>query len=175
MKRFLFVIILLLSISGLKAQTTTQKWNSVYKRWEYYDSRGNMIGYNQRNVYGEMEYVDVQKQRQEQQRRNEPLQPYNNYGLIERALSQKQQLYNKRHADIVEIASRINSYIKEVIDARKLFKHDKTKDLENYDDALKKIGNWDLTINQNYNNAINWLLDFEKSMYKWELVDVYQP
>ncbi|MDR2955414.1 MAG: SH3 domain-containing protein [Prevotella sp.] len=174
MKRILFVVILLISISGLQAQTTTEKWNSIYQRWEYYDSQHNLIGYKKKNLYGQWEYTDVQKQKQEQQRRNEPLQPYHNYGLIERALSQKQQLYDKRHADIVEIVSRINSYIGDVLDAKKIFKYDKNKDLENYEDALTKIGNLDLTINQNYSYSMNWLLNFEKDIYKWELVDIYE-
>ena len=41
----------------VNAQNYTQKWNDFYKRTEFFDSYGNMIGYAKYNdLYNRMEY-----------------------------------------------------------------------------------------------------------------------
>lgn len=95
MKRFLLALILLLSIGCLEAQTTTEKWSPVYQRWEYYDARGNMIGYKKKNMYGQWVYTDTQKNNQSTDNRNEPLQAYD-MDFIARALAIKQQQYERQ-------------------------------------------------------------------------------
>ena len=60
MRRLIFVAIVMLCAGVSGAQTYTQRWNDIYRRTEYYDSNGRMIGYAKYNdVYDRMEYFDA--------------------------------------------------------------------------------------------------------------------
>lgn len=61
MKRALFILITLIScVLGASAQSYTQKWNDLYKRTEFFDSYGRMVGYAKYNdIYNRMEYYDA--------------------------------------------------------------------------------------------------------------------
>ena len=56
MKRvYLLLIVILVGLSTI-AQEYTQKWNDFYKRTEFYDAYGRMIGYAKYNdFYNRME------------------------------------------------------------------------------------------------------------------------
>ncbi|MDL2215366.1 hypothetical protein LJC00_04175 [Dysgonomonas sp. OttesenSCG-928-M03] len=96
MRNLLIVLALFVSVSTLTAQDVIKKWNDIYKRYEYYDSRSNMIGYEKWNsIYNRWEYTDTQKNNQSNNNRNQYIQPYD-IDLIERALILKQQQYEKQ-------------------------------------------------------------------------------
>lgn len=44
--KIICIVLLLFTITSF-AQTTTEKYNSYPKRYEYFDSRGNLTGYKQ--------------------------------------------------------------------------------------------------------------------------------
>lgn len=50
MKKLILTALTLLSIS-IYSQSATKKYNDYYKRYEYFDSRGNMTGYETYNSY----------------------------------------------------------------------------------------------------------------------------
>ena len=59
MKKFILIVGLALTTVAVKAQTS-QKYNSLYQRTEFFDSRGNMIGYAKENtLYNRIEYYDA--------------------------------------------------------------------------------------------------------------------
>lgn len=59
MKKLVLTALTLLSIS-IYSQSATKKYNDYYKRYEYFDSRGNMTGYETYNsYYNRWEYYDV--------------------------------------------------------------------------------------------------------------------
>ena len=47
-KNILVVVALLMGTGVVSAQSYTQKWNSYLERTEFYDARGNMVGYPRR-------------------------------------------------------------------------------------------------------------------------------
>ena len=87
-----FVLIILVSISSIAfSQTQTKKYNSFNKRYEYFDSRGNMIGYEfYNNFTKQWEYYE-EKQR-EPYKYAEPVQP--NLDYLYQALAYKQRQYD---------------------------------------------------------------------------------
>lgn len=61
MKKLLLLLFAVISIAiGASAQSYTQRWNDLYKRTEFFDSYGRMIGYAKYNdLYKRMEYYDA--------------------------------------------------------------------------------------------------------------------
>ncbi|MBO4234792.1 hypothetical protein [Riemerella anatipestifer] len=67
MKKSIFAILFLLSIMSF-SQTQTKRYNSMTKRYEYFDSRGNMIGYEFYNTMTrQWEYYENKSQNSEPQ------------------------------------------------------------------------------------------------------------
>ena len=67
MKKSFFAILFLVSIISF-SQTQTKRYNSMTKRYEYFDSRGNMIGYEFYNkMTRQWEYYENQSQNSEPQ------------------------------------------------------------------------------------------------------------
>ena len=58
MKKVLILFITLIGfVTGASAQSYTQKWNDLYKRTEFFDSYGHLIGYAKYNdLYNRMEF-----------------------------------------------------------------------------------------------------------------------
>jgi len=111
MKRLFVVSILLLFLTGLKAQKVTEKWNIGYGRYEYYDSNGNMIGYKKQNVWGQWEYVDTSPQTNPTPKKKyEYKNPYNTE-LMERALSIKQQEFDRKVSNIQALIAKVDNEI----------------------------------------------------------------
>jgi len=84
MKKFVLLLSMLYSLSGI-AQTITEKYNSLQKRYEYFNSSGNLIGYK---TYDSLKqtwnyYEAIQKQQ------NNYVEPIN-LELINKALASKQ-------------------------------------------------------------------------------------
>ena len=73
MRKILIIIIALISmVIGASAQSYTQQWNDLYKRTEFFDSYGQLIGYAKYNdLYNRMEYYDAYGNLQKTENRNE--------------------------------------------------------------------------------------------------------
>lgn len=100
MTRVLLLVALFFSLSTIKlqAQNVTEKWNSTFNRYEYYDSKGQLIGYKKKNMFGQWEYFDKQQSTQDTPQRDYShldRSPYN-LELIEKALHLRQQQYERQ-------------------------------------------------------------------------------
>ena len=51
MKRYFILILCLCSLLSVSAQKMTKKWNDFYKRTEYFDSNGRLIGWEKYNDF----------------------------------------------------------------------------------------------------------------------------
>jgi hypothetical protein len=91
MKKYLLLLFLCASVYS---QTISEKWNSMYNRYDYTDSNGNLVGYKGYNTLTESwEYTSVNSSRTNQ---NISYQQPINLQLLDRALASKQAQYDKR-------------------------------------------------------------------------------
>lgn len=96
------------------SQSVTEKYNSLYKRYDYFDSSGNIIGYKKYNSLSRhWEYYNLNKTQYERQPRQygNYTQPYH-LDLIERALRQKQQNYDSNFQTVKATIENIINDIK---------------------------------------------------------------
>lgn len=92
MKKLIFLIVLSFSINSF-SQTSTEKWNSLYERYEYFDSNGTMVGYKKYNsLYERWEYYDLKA--------NNSQPSLGNLDLARKVLSEKQAAYDYNLAKI---------------------------------------------------------------------------
>ena len=67
-----FVILFAVYAMIVTAQSYTEKWNSFYKRTEYFDSKGKLQGWKKYNdFYKRMEYFDRNGKMQRYEKTNE--------------------------------------------------------------------------------------------------------
>lgn len=79
-------LILFVFSSNLMGQNYSSKYNSLYGRYEYFDSNGNMIGYKKYNpLYDRWEYTDLSRQNKSNSN------SYYNLDLIQQSMLYKQQ------------------------------------------------------------------------------------
>ena len=157
MKKIMILSSLLLG-SLCFSQSVIQKYNSLYKRYEYFNSSGNMIGYKQYDsISKQWEYFDLRSNQNHKQPREygEYVQPYNS-DLIERALSQKQQIYNYNY-------QKVQSTIKEIVEITRnsnLNASTKYEIIKQFSDAVSKNLNnqsIDYSSLEQTNSVISWL------------------
>ena len=157
MKKIIFCTFLFLG-SFCFSQSVTERYNSLYKRYEYFNSSGNMIGYKQYNSLSrEWEYFDQNNTQIQKQPRQygEYAQPYN-LDLMESVLSQKQQIYKYNY-------QKIQSTITEIVDITKdsnLDSETKYKIIKQFSDAISKnLDNQsiDYSSEEQTSSIISWL------------------
>ena len=100
MKKSFFAILFLVSIMSF-SQTQTKRYNSMTKRYEYFDSRGNMIGYEFYNTMTrQWEYYETKSQNSYQEPAKVDLSPTLN------ALSILQDRYDN---NVQQVQNNINN------------------------------------------------------------------
>ncbi len=100
MKKSFFAILFLVSIMSF-SQTQTKRYNSMTKRYEYFDSRGNMIGYEFYNAMTrQWEYYETKSQNSYQKPAKVDLSPTLN------ALSILQDRYDN---NVQQVQNNINN------------------------------------------------------------------
>lgn len=111
MKKVIFSVFMLFGVFCF-SQNVSKKFNSVYKRYEYFDSSGNMIGYEKyNNVLKQYEYYSTNNSqspqtRQPTQYRSPQQLDISNLG---NAMTIKQNRYNNSQEVINDIAYQIKS------------------------------------------------------------------
>lgn len=91
MKKYLLLFLLL--CTSMYCQTISEKWNSMYNRYDYTDSSGNLVGYKGFNSLTESwGYTTVNPSNQ-----NNVYQSPINLQLLDRTLESTQARYNKKH------------------------------------------------------------------------------
>ena len=89
----LFRFLLLLSCQMLIAQQSTEKWNDLYNRYEYYNSQNYMTGYKQWNsLKGQWEYFSTENSSGGYKAGNTFKDE--NFDLLERTMNRKQNQYD---------------------------------------------------------------------------------
>lgn len=88
--KIICIVLLLFTITSF-AQTTTEKYNSYLKRYEYFDSRGTLIGYKQYNSYlNQWEYYKTGSGGYQIQQPQSSI----NIDLVQKTLNSKQSAYD---------------------------------------------------------------------------------
>lgn len=157
MKKIFFLVLLSFG-SVCFSQSVTEKYNSLYQRYEYFDSSGNIIGYKKYNkLSSQWEYFDLKETEYEKQPRQygEYIQPYN-LDLIERALQQKQQKYQ---SNFKTVKSTIE-YIMNDIQKMEIESQEKYKILSEFKSAISRnLNNIDIDYgsNEQTEQVIKWL------------------
>lgn len=166
MKKIIFLLFLLFGCFCF-SQSVTERYNSLSKRYEYFNSSGNIIGYKKYNsLTRQWEYYDLKSTEYQRQPRQygEYIQP-NNLGLIERALQQKQQNYDKNFQFVKsKIEYMINDIRKWDIDTNA-----KYQIISQFKDAISKnldSRDIDYSSNEQTNIVIGWLLDTLEAIIK---------
>lgn len=153
-QKILLFTCLFLSFNSF-SQTSTEKWNSLSRRYEYFDQRGYMTGYKEYNsLRGTWDFYST-NQRQGQVEYNKPVNPYNT-NLVERVLAAKQGRYDANvqriSNEINRIGDNINNY--DISDERKQNMHDRFN--SEYLDELNSKKR-DLSNNNLVTDIINWM------------------
>jgi hypothetical protein len=96
MKKYFLLMFLCVSAYS---QTISEKWNSLYNRYDYTDSSGNLVGYKGYNSLTQSwEYTNLNTPDPRVALYNEPQDPIN-LQLLDRALAANQARYDKRQSD----------------------------------------------------------------------------
>ncbi|NDW11269.1 hypothetical protein [Dysgonomonas sp. 520] len=94
MKRFLLLFLIVISYTTLNAQSSTKKYNNILNRDEYFDSKGNMTGYDIYNsILGQWEHYSTNQPALGAKQEWDVVAPYDTEFLLEMAI-RAQELYN---------------------------------------------------------------------------------
>ena len=167
MKKIIIPVFLLLG-SFCFSQSVTEKYNSIYNRYEYYNSSGNIIGYKKyNNLSRQWEYYDVNKTQYERQPRQygDYIQPYN-FDLMQKALSQKQSNYDSNYSVVNQYLENLYTLIKAKMKYAKLTES-KLKYLQNVIDNMNSITKADLSSTSTATQAISYLKKEYEEIDSW--------
>jgi len=158
---FLLVLVPIMVFS----QSYTEKYNSLYNRYELYDSSNNLVSYKKYNsLYNRWEYYEVAKTVPTYQNLK-PSDP-TNWDLAYQALAYKQQKYDEGNR---YVTSQIQKLRNDVSNSTTLSSDEKTQlqnSITNSINEINSTGKSDFSnsdvvnsilnyIYQNYNNTIN--------------------
>lgn len=149
------------------SQSITEKYNSLYKRYEYFNSSGNIIGYKEYNSLSKQwEYYDLKAtEYQRKPRQYGEYIPPNNIGLLERALKQKQQNYDSNFQTVKATIERIINDIR----TWDIDTNTKYQIISQFKDIISKnLDNREVDYgsNEQTNKVIGWLFDSLEKIIK---------
>lgn len=108
MRNFTFLLCFLLTFMSCFGQNSTEKYNTYLRRYEYFDSNGNMTGYKQYNNYlNQWEYYKSEEQGYQIQQPS----PLGDIELTRQVLSSKQKQYDTNLETIREVVRVSVAYI----------------------------------------------------------------
>ncbi|TPD71095.1 hypothetical protein [Flavobacterium microcysteis] len=149
MKKILLFILLFYTLAGV-SQTLTKKYNSVNNRYEYFDSRGNMVGYQfYDNLDKSWKYYEVPQKQQ-----STYVQPIN-HNRVNQALATKQGRYD---ANVQKIQNAIED-IADKIMSLEINESAKERISERFDIILNNLNasKYNYSNSTTTNNVINWM------------------
>jgi|GEM_PF-1468825 hypothetical protein len=121
MKNLLLLFLVLFSFS-FYGQSYTEKYNSVYERYEYYNSNNELVGYKKYDpVYEEWKYTDLTQQRQQRKSPYADMEPGDtfNEGLAYKVLAGKQARYDANVQDVRNHLEQLQSQFRQYGDYEK--------------------------------------------------------
>ena len=152
MKNLISLLVLLFTINSF-SQTMTEKWNSLYERFEYFNSNGTMVGYKKYNsLYNRWDYYDLKTTNTS--RSSVDLE------LVDNVLSSKQAKYDANLLKIKETINQCEIYIATLyknnggtwetyLNARNRF----------HDYYVSKVGKYDLSNKLTFQQVDKFLYD----------------
>ncbi|MCY1484746.1 hypothetical protein D3C87_74430 [compost metagenome] len=151
MKNFFLFILLFYTLAGV-SQTLTKKYNSLNNRYEYFDSRGNMVGYQYYdNLDRSWKYYEVPQKHQ-----STYVQPIN-HNRVNQALASKQNRYD---ANVQKIQNTIEDIANKIMNLE-INEGAKERISERFDIILNNLNaskpNYSSTASTH--NIINWMYD----------------
>lgn len=164
----LFVLLLIIFTTVCYSQTTTKKYNDLRHRWEYYNSSGQMIGYEKYNsLMQQWEYTDLSQNVSSRVHDYGEPQSFFDADLAIMALATKQARYDKRENKISELIDELGNNLKSIKS------YSERRDALNYfsDKLVNYIGIWkgeDIINNdKNYYVFYNGIIDCYNSTLEY--------
>jgi len=161
------VLFLLFSVC-VYSQDYTQKWNEYYKRYEYFDSQGNMTGYKTYNSYtNTWEYFSVKSQGA-----YNPTKSNINIELTQRALNSRQERYNANKQILQNVIDKSYSYMRTFASNDQIYEKVSSRFTNEYFNKIN--GNsYDLSSKSVTDSLINFLMKGCDKILKEELGENY--
>ena len=171
MKKNLFSLLVFLCAFVVDAQTQTKSWSQINQRYEYFDSNRKLIGYETWNILSKQwEYYDARPSTNNNYTPQPYVSPYN-LDLIKEAMIVKQAQVDQMKANLNELLGRIIA-AKDEKDRAGYITESRAQWLRLLSSEM------DSRINRNaekffndvnyYNSTINWLLNMEDEIRKWD-------
>lgn len=165
MKKLLFVF--LLATNFVFSQTTTEKYNTILERFEYFDNSGNMIGYKKYNSLSQQwEYFETATKNNPKANR-EYIKPFD-FDLIDDSLKYKQSKYENNTEKIrlkIELVNKLFQLLSDYKSTPSISEKWSTISALNqsFRDGILKINNMklDFSINSTTYEIINWIDQYE--------------
>lgn len=159
MNKLFFILVFIFYYSFCFSQSATSKYNSIYNRYEYFDSNGTMTGYKTYNsVSQQWEYYEIPKTNT-QNRYNEVQQVDTDYRIksLQYAENKSSRNYKKVEDEIKSFISSIDEKIAD-IELRKACH-------SNFKQCVDELNNKKVDFSSDVmtNNAINYLFSCWKS------------
>jgi tRNA A37 N6-isopentenylltransferase MiaA len=153
------ILILLFFCNTMFSQTLVEKWNDYYNRYEFFDSKGNMIAYKKYNtLLRQWETYNVN---------NTQTKSIFNAELADKALAKEQKAYDDGKRALQTKINEIYRRISETFDSEN--DHGFVKMVQNtyYNEVVVPLANKgiDYSKKSNLDNA----LDYLENNYEWAL------
>lgn len=153
--------------ANVYSQNYTEKYNSTRSRYEYFDSRGNLIGYKKYNsTSNRWEYTDLQNN-SSRRRYSDPKSPYD-WDLIERAMQHKQQAIDNNTNYIYDKIDEFNKAVDFVSQKNGGLTEKQINEIKQFDRDLKKTTNGlDLSNNGDVRSVVSWINSWITYVNSW--------
>lgn len=172
MKKYLLLFLISITTSTIcVAQSYTEKYNSLYNRYEYYDSNGKLIGYKKWNsLYNRYDIEYLGNNNSSQYNNYNYVQPYD-FELMYKALEYKQNRYDNNIQKVQNKANYINKlfeFFTNNIGEREISNRiqELSELLEDYSKKIKEIENarLDYSSSSNTNQVLNIFSYYETEL-----------
>jgi hypothetical protein len=156
MKNLFYLLLLITSISY--SQNFSEKWNSVYSRYDYHDTNGNLIGYKKWNsVYSRWDYTQLNSSNSNVTPVYAPVDQGGSLDIAQKVLIEKQRRYDVNFAKLKEVNTVNIDYLK-AVSINKGLSYDKAYNryINEYWNKVMR-GNYDISANSTLDSLLDYL------------------
>lgn len=155
----IFLILLFLTLSISYGQDFSKKWNNNYRRYDYYNSNGYLIGYEKWNPnYQRWDYTNVNSNNygKRVQQVEQPIEQGGNLELAMRVANEKQRRYDINISKLKEANEVSVEYLKAVATRKGLsYNTAYNRYISEYWNKIMR-GNYDISSN----STLEYLIDY---------------
>lgn len=152
------IFFLLFSFQMLFSQQYTEKWNSLYNRYETFDSSGNMISYKVYNsLYQRWETYTTQSTNSGYETGRTRIDE--NFEILRQTMQTKQNNYDRNYNRVKEVINSCSKYILGMSKMQKVTYETYVKANDNFILCVNKINNYDYSSNATTDSVVSYLLD----------------